>query len=241
MLRQEYFRRLVDAAPIELYLSGMDGARLYWPWRMLPPKSASQNYRDACERFIVDSDPQDDAVTTRDVLDTAERLGAEVASLADVYQDKEGTVDSLLHGLEVYDDHEFTGELLLPLQAPYVDCWRDLGEPRNHLLGIGGLKDARSRERITAARTLRDNAGGDVWIHGFGWGPTPEVANAIRSEPGLLDSLDYSTPMQGVDYSYQSGVESKSVAAMQAGTQLIEDLRLCTEYVDDAGHVQATL
>lgn len=241
MLRQEYFRRLVDAAPIELYLSGMDGARLYWPWRMLPPKSASQNYRDACERFIVDSDPQDDTVTTRDVLDTAHRLGAEVASLADVYHDKNATVDSLLKGLEVYDDHEYSGELLLPLQAPYVECWRDLGSPTRHMIGIGGLKDARSRERITATRELRREAGDSVWIHGFGWGPTSELASTIRSNPGLLDSVDYSTPMQDVDYSYQNGVESKSVAAMQAGTQLVEDLRACTEFVDDKGLVQATL
>lgn len=241
MLRQEYFRRLVDAAPIELYLSGMDGARLYWPWRMLPPKSATKNYRDACERFIVDSDPQDDTVSTRDVLDTAERLDAEVASLADVYLDKDATVDSLLQGLEVYDDHAYSGQLLLPLQAPYVECWRDLGEPQGHMLGIGGLKDARSRERITAARQLRDNVGEGAWIHGFGWGPTSELAGVIRSNPGLLDSLDYSTPMQDVDYSYQNGTESKSVAAMQAGTQLVRDLRACTEFVEDSGLLQANL
>lgn len=240
MLRDEYSRRLVDGAHIELYLSANDGARLYWPWRMQPPDEASQRYRNACEVYIIDSDPLNDTVTTADVLDCANQLNAEVASLQDVYQDKDATVDSLLKGLEIADSHTFGGELLLPLQKPFVECWEEIGEPRDHLLGIGGLKDARPTERLRAARELRAAVGSDVWLHGFGWGVNG-LTEAIRDEPNLLDSVDYSTPVQSASVSATSGDEVSSVTAMAAGTQLIRDLREVSIYPDHNPLTQATL
>ena len=234
MLRDEYLRRLVDEAHVELYLSANDGARLYWPWRMQPPKESNSRYRNACERYIIDSDPLDDSVTTSDVLDTAHRLGAEVASLQDVYLNKDATVDSLLHGLEIADDHSFDGELLLPLQQPYVDCYKELGEP-DELIGLGGLKDGTTRERITSTKEFRTEFGYGVWLHGFGWGVKGELAQAIRQEPRMLDSVDYSTPVQAADYSTSTpGSERMSVVAAQAGAKLIEDLREVGSYPQKA-------
>lgn len=241
MLRPEYLRRLIDGAHIRLYLSANDGARIYWPWRMHPPSEAQESYRDACEHYVIDSDPLDDSVTAETVLDAAVKYKAEVASLQDVYQDKGATVDSLLRGLGVADDHAFDGTLLLPLQDPWVECWRDLGEPREHWLGIGGLKDATPRERIAATRHLRDNTGEDAWIHGFGWG-VEGLAPAIRQEPSLLDSLDYSSPMQNAATDECTpGAERMSVAAAGAGRRLVRDLREVSEYPDTRGHRQGTL
>jgi len=240
MLRDEYFRRLVDGAHIDVYLSAVDGARLYWPWRMQPPKDASDNYRNACERYIIDSDPEDDSVTNTDVLDCAHRLDAEVASLQDIYQDKDGTVDTLLEGMAVADDHDFDGDLLLPLQKPYVKCWKELGEPTNHLLGIGGLKDGRPIERLKAARELRQAVGDDIWIHGFGWGVNG-IADAIRDNPTLLDSIDYSTPMQDATMAGSAGDERMSVVAMEAAQKLIQDLREVSKYPNETATQQATL
>jgi len=234
MLRDEYLRRLVDGAHIELYLSANDGARLYWPWRMQPPKEATRSYRNSCEKYIIDSDPLDDDVTATDVLDMAFKLDAEVASLQDVYLDKDATVGSLSHGLEVADDHPFDGELLLPLQEPYVECWQELGEPTDHLLGIGGLKDSTPKKRLKATIELRQAVGEDVWIHGFGWG-IDGLAEHIRSSPRLLDSVDYSTPMQdAATDSCTPGKERMSVAAMGAAKRLVRDLREVSEYPRDA-------
>lgn len=233
MLRDEYLRRLIDGAHIEIYLSAVDGARIYWPWRMQPPKHASMRYRNACERYIIDSDPTDDSVTATDVLDTAYTLDAEVASLQDVYQDKDATVDSLLSGLEIADDHAFDNELLLPLQSPYVECWEELGEPTEHILGIGGLKDSDPKMRINAVERLRNAVGPDVWIHGFGWG-VKGIADTIRDAPDLLDSTDYSTPVQNQIRSEASpGDEVSSVVAMRAGLKLVHDLREVSEYVGE--------
>lgn len=232
MLRDEYFRRLVDEAYIELYLSSVDGARIYWPWRMQPPKEASMSYRNACEQYIIDSDPLDDSVTTKTVLDTAFRLDAEVASLADVYQDKDATVNAILNGFKVYDDHQFNGDLLIPLQEPFDTCWKEIGEPTDHLLGIGGLKDATNPKRIDAAKTLRSTVGKDVWIHGFGWGVKGDMATAIRKQPNLIDSIDYSTPIQTSINGIEPGEERMSVQAMYAATKLVRDLREVTPYIN---------
>ena len=234
MLRDEYLRRLVDRSYIELYLSSNDGARIYWPYRMQPPKEASKKYRNACERYIIDSDPLDDSVTTSDVLDTAHRLGAEVASLQDVYLNKDATVDSLLHGLEIADDHSFDGELLLPLQQPYVNCYKELGEP-DELIGLGGLKKGTPYERIDAARSFRAEFGYGSWLHGFGWGVKGELSKAIRNEPRLLDSVDYSTPIQtAVNKVELPGKERMSVQAMHAATKLVTDLRSVSPYPREA-------
>lgn len=232
MIREEYLRRLVDAAHVELYLSASDGARIYWPWRMEPPKEASQSYRNACERYVIDSDPLDDDVTERDVLDTAYRLDAEVASLQDVYQDKDATVDALLRGLEVADSHEFDGTLLLPLQEPYAECYRELGEPDGHWIGIGGLKDGSDAARIKAAKAVRRVAP-DVHLHGFGWGPTDDLAAAIRTQPSLLDSMDYSTPCRSIPVDMTPGDERMSVTAAYAGARLVRDLREVSPHPDE--------
>ena len=241
MLRDEYLRRLIDHANVQLYLSANDGARIYWPWRMQPPSEATRSYRGACEQYVIDSDPLDDDVTATDVLDTAHRLDAEVASLQDVYQDKDATVDNLLRGLEVADDHPFGGDLLLPLQDPYVECWKDLGEPTEEWIGIGGLKDGTTRQRIDAATDLRDAVGSDVWIHGFGWGVTG-IASTIRRRPELLDSIDYSSPIQnGANDACSPGKERMSVVAMGAAQRLVRDLREVSSYPDTEDTVQASL
>lgn len=230
MLRDEYLRRLVNGAHLELYLSANDGARIFWPWRMQPPKESSRSYRDACEKYITDSDPLDDSVTAKDVLDTAFKLDAEVASLQDVYMNKGETVDSLLRGFEIAENHSFDGELLLPLQEPYVECWEELGEPSDHLLGIGGLKDGTPSERITAAKELRNAVGENAWIHGFGWG-VKGIAETVRDKPNLLDSVDYSTPMQNsAGEKCTPGKERMSVAAMGSAQRLVRDLREVSEY-----------
>lgn len=233
MIREEYLRRLVDAAHVELHLSGCDGARIYWPWRMEPPHEASRSYRNACEQYVIDSAPKRGDITTTDTLDTAVAVDAEVASLADVYQDKDATVDSLLDGLAVADDHQFDGTLLLPLQDPFVECWNEIGAPTEGVwLGIGGLKDASDAARIRAAEKLRAAVGDDMHIHGFGWGPRNDLAATIRESPGLLDSLDYSTPMQTSINGVTPGEERMSVQAANAGYKLVRDLREVTPFPD---------
>lgn len=95
-------------------------------------------------------------------------------------------------------------------------------------------------ERLKAVRELREAVGDGVWLHGFGWG-VKGIANAIRNEPSLLDSIDYSTPMQDADMAGSAGKERMSVVAMEAAQQLIHDLREVSEYPDKTATQQVTL
>ena len=235
MIRDEYLRRLVDAAYVDVYLSATDGARLYWPWRMMPVHEADKRHRNACERFIVDSSFQDESITNEDVLDMGETLDAEAVVLADVWHDVDATVDALVDGINMYDDHPFDGDVLLPLQPPHAECYRRLisrGVSVDHIFAVGGVKDKPDSVKLDAAKQLRDVAGPDVHIHGLGYGVTDTTVRGIRQNPDLLDSIDYSTPMQsGLDGTVAPGDERMSVAAMRAASQLVEDLRLVSPFV----------
>jgi len=247
MIRPEYLNRLANTAHADLYLSGVDGARIWWPWRMQPVHEADQRHRNACEQFIVDSSFADQSITNQDVLDMAHTLDAEIAVLADVYQDCDATVDALVAGLDCYADHAFDGQVMLPLQPPHAGCYQRLqnrGVGDEHLFAIGGVKDRPDAEKLRAARDVRDLLGSDGQLHGLGFGVTEQVAAAIRAEPGLLDSIDYSSPIQSVlDSSVLPGPERMSVVAARAGAELVEDLRAITPHVrtDDQQQTLATV
>lgn len=234
MIREEYLRRLVDASYVDLYLSATDGARLYWPWRMMPVHEADKRHRNACESFIVDSSITREDIGNQESLDKAAELDAEMVVLADVWHDKDATVEAVLEGLNLYDDHRFDGGVLVPLQPPHDECYAELAGQGIDVFAVGGVKDAGDDARLQAARDVRRVAGDDVHLHGLGYGLTDDIVAAIRDDPGLLDSLDYSSPMQtGLDGTVAPGEERMSVAAMRAAAQLVEDLRLVSPFATD--------
>lgn len=254
MVREEYLHRLVDEAYVELYLSANDGARIFWPWRMQPPKEASNTYREMCDVYIIDSDINDPSVGNKTALDCATRVGADVCALTDYmpfdYYEKnldpddnpekwnayknltsqydtayEATIDSLRSGIELVQEHEFDGTILIPMQSPYLECWKELGEPTDDWIGIGGLKDASDAKRILELRKFRSAIGDEAHIHGFGWGPSEEIASEIRQTPSIIDSLDYSTPIRNTPERVTPGDEIMSVQASYAYARLVRDLR----------------
>lgn len=231
MIREEYLRRLVDNAYVDLYLSAVDGARVYWPWRMQPVHEASDRHRNACEHYIVDSSFKDESITNQDVLDTAAALDSEAAVLADVYQDMRGTVDAILDGLELVDDHRYDGDILVPLQPPHDECYAELEGQGIDIYAIGGVKDAPDPTKVRAAKSVRAAAGPNVHLHGLGFGATDPIVTAVRDNPSLLDSLDYSTPVQNANCrDVDAGKERMSVVASRAAATLIEDLRRFSPY-----------
>jgi len=232
MIREEYFRRLVDAAHILLFLAGVDGARLYWPWRMARTGgSLGESYRNACEVYWVDSAIQDGTYGNKDVLDDALEFDAEAALLADTMGDYGETVSALKEGLNLADDHPFDGNIVIPLQAPFDECYAEFAGESEYY-AIGGLKDADTdAPRIEAAQTVRELAGTDVHLHGLGWGVRDELMNALHSNPQLLDSVDYSSPVQSNTHAVP-GDERMTVTAAEAGAQLIRDLRRASPHVD---------
>lgn len=237
MILQEYFNRLVHASPVDYYVSGIDGARVTWPWRMNRAKSSAfrRAYVDACQHHILDSNFQDESVTNRDVLDQAYEYESDGAVLADVYQDADATIPALIDGIELYRDHPFNGLLVLPLQDPFTECY-DAVKPHTDGLdvwwAIGGLKDADATVKVEKAREFREYVGGGVHVHGLGFGVTETLARAVRRDPDLLDSIDNSTAVSNT-VSGLSGGEQTTVTAARALAKRLEYLRQLTHYAAD--------
>lgn len=231
MLREEYLRRLIDDAYINLFLAGNDGARIYWPWRMARENgSLGSRHRNACEVYWLDSSIFNDQYRNQDVLDDAVAYDAEGVLLADVMGDYDATVKSVKDGLELATNHEFDGDVIIPLQEPYESCYYEF-EGESDYYAIGGLNRASDRRRIEAARDIREVAGDSIHLHGLGWGIGDELAGAIHSNPDLIDSVDYSTPIQN-NTDALPGDERSSVTAMAAAQRLVRDLRKVTPNVD---------
>lgn len=249
MLRDEYLRRLVDGSYIDLYLSGNDGARIYWPWRMQPVHESSKTYRDACESYIVDSSFNRPDIENVDVLDAAHKVNAEYAVLSDVYQDCEGTVEAILDGLETYDDHQFDGGVIVPLQKPFVKCYKQVECDAIDYVAIGGLKDKSVQTQIEAVNDLRGYTGSDLKIHGLGftlrgWNGEPNAwVGEINRQPDLLDSIDTSSYLQKIivaDHEIDKGEERRSVDCVNVAESLVRDLRRVSEYAECETATQQT-
>jgi len=260
MIRDEYLRRLIDAAHIDLYLSANDGRRIYWPWRMQPPHESSRSYRNACERYVIDSAPQRPATGNKDVLDEAVRVNADAVLLADyfpfeMYEDRLGpdtdpieweayqgarreygdaytaTVERVRAGVKLAERHPFDGDIIVPLQAPFDEAIADLPDADRY--AIGGLNRSDDAARIAAAKTARVERP-DAWLHGLGWGARDDLVAAVHESPGLLDAVDYSTPVQAAqDGTVNAGDERMSVVAARAGARLVEDLRRFSPHLSD--------
>jgi len=242
MLVEGYADRILDKCHLDYYLSASyDGGRIRWPWRMFPPDETYQRYRDTCEKFIVDSDFNDETVTNRDVLDKAVEVNATMAVLEDVYQDYSKTVERLQEGLRLYKSHAFDGDVLCPLQAPHVECWEAIGKPER--IAIGGVKDKPASEKVRIAQKVRDAVGANVWVHGLGFGATPEVVQAVRENPDLLDSIDAQTPFATEnDQNVWPGTERMSPVALRSQANLIEKCRrMSPELTEDPNANQTGL
>lgn len=236
MIDAEFLDRLVRAAPVRYYASGIDGARAFWPWRMNKAKAeADARHAAKCDHYVVDSNFKDESVTNRDVLDEAAKLGADAVVLADVYQDMEATVGALLDGLDLAADHRFDGTVVLPLQAPHAECYQRVAPSvdREVWWAIGGLKDDPVAAKLDAARELRSAAGDEEWIHGLGYGVTDELARTVRQNPTLLDSIDNSTAMSSSIPSLTGTKEKMTVSAAFATAERLKKLRDLTQFAEE--------
>jgi len=240
-MNSDYIKRIVDACPIEFYLSANDGVRVHWPYRMQPVHEASSTYAADADRYVIDSSFADESITNQDTLDKAHALGASGAVLEDVYQDYAGTVEKLQEGRQLADTHPFDGEIYYPLQAPHVECWKTVGRPKR--IAIGGVKDKPASEKVRIAQHIRDAVGESVWIHGLGYGATPEVISAIRSNPQLLDSIDAQTPLASAKSSdVWPGTEVMTPVALRSLANLTEKCRRMTpEFTDNPSPNQTGL
>ena len=219
--------------PVEVYLSASDSCHVHWPYRMAGLDECYPRYVDDADKFIVDSEFDDPDKTNIDALDKAHELNADVVVLEDVYQDFENTVDKLLEGRELVDDHPFDGEVIYPLQEPHVECWTEIGEPDT--IGIGGYKDEHASEKVRISQKVRDGVGDDVWVHGLGFGPSEPIIRAVRADQDLLDSIDSQTPYLNAksDPTWDGTFKSATYAIRSLATMVEACRRMNPELTDD--------
>lgn len=236
MINREYLARLTDAARVDYFVSGNDGGRAFWPWRMGRAASKEGTHEDMADTFVLDSNFQDESVTNLDVLDEAAATDAAVASLADVLHDPDATVDALRAGLDMYRRHEFSGQVLLPIQPPHDETAARLLDAVGDLdvwWGVGGVKDDPTAVQVTAARDLRSTVGPDAHVHGLGVGVTREFAAVVRRDPDLFDSIDSSSAMRNARIDDLDGTAEKmTVLAARGTSRRLMNLRRLTPFAD---------
>jgi len=237
LLADGYLARLTDAARVDYYVSGNDGGRVFWPWRMGKAAGKAGTHEDMADVFVLDSNFTDESVTNRDVLDEAVTKDADVASLADVLHDADATVRALREGIELAREHPFDGTLLLPSQPPHDETASRLLDAASGLdvwWGVGGVKDEPTAVKVDAARRLRTVIGDDAHLHGLGVGVTPAFAAVVKQDPALFDSIDNSTAMQNARVSDLAGTPEKmSVVAARGTATRLRNLRRLTPYADE--------
>lgn len=222
---------ILDACPVEYYLSANDNVVSRWPWRMQPPHEACERYRDASDRYIVDSAPLRDNIGNREVIEAGIEMDATAIILEDIYLDCEATIDSVRAGLDLVDDLGYRGEVIVPLQRPYGECY-DALEGASDWYALGGLKDSSGHERVRELRAFHELAP-DVRVHGLGWGVDSPLAAAVRETPDLLHSADSrSANADGLAADVWGGTGASTPVGIYTLASLVETCRRLTPLAD---------
>lgn len=197
-------QKVVDEAFVDIYLAYYQ-VKLDYPLRLETVGDSSPTVSDKSKSYILDCEISNDEVTNEDVLDRAAYLGADRVVPKDTLGDVDATLESFEEFLVRYDDHEYEGDFVVPLQADEtathsqchgsaVDLLNQYGYDTDRTYGIGGIKDDDPIEQLQACMETRSTLGEDIQLHAFGMGCSEKIAKAVREWPELLDSLDMSTP-----------------------------------------------
>lgn len=202
--------RVARECPINIYLSGGNG-RMYWPYRLQPAKKgdSTPSVRESSDTYILDSGFDEDGIPQEQVISMAYERQPEYVIPNDSvntpefdgdFRDAiEATASKVESFLDKIDEKTFPATVIVPLQPPHELHYAYLHEhyPRQVQRGhfaIGGLKNASSQDQIRAMQSIRRVAGYEPYIHGFGFGAAPDILDALRENPALIDSVDFSTP-----------------------------------------------
>lgn len=234
MIGSESVDLILDQAPVQLFHSAEDGGNVFWPWRMNGTHKTHQSLVDQSDYYILDSSFQHEDIRMPDVLDKAATVGADMVALVDIEGSMSETVDSVMESLEVVDDSDFDGELMVPLQPPHDKCYLEL-EGVGDWYAVGGVAKSPTNEKIDAIESVRRLAGDEEHLHGLGFGVSNSMARYIRDNPDMLDSMDSMSAYQKamtvhIDETWPAPAESvdsgrQAVVASFAVGYLLERLR----------------
>lgn len=249
-LAMGYLRRLevlLNACPVKIFAAS--SLKHPWPYRL---QNAAECYPASFWRSqdrIMDSGIHAD-LSNEDVLTHAVQRHATAVVAKDYLHDQQATTESINDFVRRHNPHHH-GRAYIPLQPPYdehIQTVYPIIEESHipHRYMLGGLATAPVERRIDELLAFRREVGSGPVAHGLGWGLDDNLVATIRDEPGLLDSIDNSSPAQAaqngqildkhwrardcpnVDGQYQNSVHGAFEFAM-----LVQATHRLTEFNDD--------
>jgi len=225
---KEFGKRLeiIRNAYARVYV-GTDVDRYWIPYRLQPVDRAREKVANECLEYILDSGFRDPTVTNEQILRKAEKVNPSyvipkdylpwesyntsklpdeaVDHLREIRREydedyRAATTDSIEEFLDLWERSPTNARPIIPLQPPHVEHYRSLPEraKRYGYFSIGGIAHAGPEAQVEALRAFRDEVGYGPQVHALGVGTHLTAIRAIREDPGLVDSLDVSTPEQVV-------------------------------------------
>ncbi len=210
-----------NQCPIDVYIAS--NMPYEYPYKLVKPEHVTQTVVDSAETVIMDSGIGDDTVSNKDVLDLADQYDTDMVVAKDYLHDQPRTTESIQAFLDLWQDHPCRATPLVPLQPPHHDHYQDVPGQYHYLLG-GMAFDYETREIIQAVEKFRDAAGSGPYVHLLGVGANPKLMDYLAANPGMVQSIDCSTPEQCAinsnvydvslhqrDYQIRTGKGSRSV------------------------------
>lgn len=217
---------LLDACPIDVYAAS--SLKHPWPYRLQNAAECYPASFWRSQHRLLDSAIEAPELTNQDVLDHADERHATAVVAKDylpfdAYDEAElteeqlealddlreeyadnvaATTDSIREFARIYDPDEHP-PAYVPLQPPYAEHVEEVEgvveeSPLERRYMLGGLANASPKRRIEELLAFREVVGEEPVAHGLGWGLDDELVATLRKEPGLLDSVDNSSPQNAL-------------------------------------------
>jgi len=179
--------------PIDVFMASNMGYN--YPYKLVKPEHVNQKVVNTCETLIMDSGIGDE-ISNEEVLQLADEYDADFVVAKDYLHDQERTSKSILEFVDCWRDHNCRATPLIPLQPPHHEHWEQLNIECYHVM-LGGMAfNADADDIIEAVSKFREAAGTGPYVHLLGVGANRRVMQFLADNPGMVQSLDCSTPEQ---------------------------------------------
>ena len=187
-----------------------------YPYKLQKPSTANDRVRETADCYIYDSGIGDDT-TNAEVLDGAAAFDADYVIAKDYLHDQDRTTESVREFRELYRGHECDATIMVPLQPPHADHYRDLPDASHYVLGGMAVDSVDTAQALEWIHSFREVAP-EVYAHGLGIGGGIEIVEALAGKD-ILDSIDCATP----EYAAMNGavidtrLRQKEIMAFRGG------------------------
>lgn len=184
-------REIISSSPIDIYIAS--NMPYEYPYKLMKPKHASSSIASSADKLIMDSGIGDD-ISNKDVLDSALKYDTDFVVAKDYLHEQSKTTKSIREFWYQYERHEYSGNVLIPLQEDHINHYYELGNPDKIL--IGGIRDFSPKKQTEIIKKVSKKTDDGTYIHALGMGMSETFVKFIKKNPNVVDSIDCSTPEQ---------------------------------------------